>query len=154
MFSIDDIIDLAIQIERNGEKILRDAQKKISNPQLTSLVEWMADEEVKHVEWFSNLKPTPRMAINDPAIEEMGKSLLRNVLGDQGFSLKDANFIKISQTKDLLSIMIEFEKDTVLFYEMIRSVVSDKETLTFLDKIIAQENQHAQKLQTFLDTDL
>jgi rubrerythrin len=56
MFVIDDILDIAIQIEQNAEKIYRNAQKKISNPSLASMLNWLADEEVDHANWFSDLK--------------------------------------------------------------------------------------------------
>ena len=52
MFTVDDIIDLGIQIEKNGEKILRDAQTKVQNPDLASLLQWLADEEAAHGRWF------------------------------------------------------------------------------------------------------
>ena len=45
---------------------------------------------------------------------------------------------------------MEFEKDTVLFYQLIRSAVTDQETLTLLDRIISEENRHAERLKTFL----
>ena len=63
------------------------------------------------------------------------------------------DFSKIDKTKELLLSMIKFENDTVLFYEMLRTVISDKETLACLDRIITAENRHAKKLKPFLDND-
>ena len=56
MFLIHEILDLAIRLEKNGESVYRNAVDKASKPELVSLLEWMADEEVKHASWFSNLK--------------------------------------------------------------------------------------------------
>ena len=56
MFEIDDIIDLAIQIEHNAEIVYRNAQKKVSSANLSMLLEWLADEEVEHAKWFSRRK--------------------------------------------------------------------------------------------------
>ena len=102
---------------------------------------------------FSGLKPTVQQKIEHPELEDLGKSLLHDTLGDQSFSLKDADFSSIETENELISIMIEFEKDTVLFYEMIRAVISDKTALSCLDKIIDAENRHAQQLKAFLTSE-
>ena len=151
MFSIKDIIDIAIQIERNGESVFRDAIKTISNPSLVSRLQWLADQEVDHAKWFEKLKQTVVADINDPTLEKMGRALLRDAIGVQNFALKDADFSDMNRLEDLLTLAIEFEKDTVLFYTMLRSFIEDQETLDQLDAIIAEENRHAQLLQEFID---
>jgi rubrerythrin len=150
VFSIGDIIDLAIQIEKNGENVYRNALQKASNPSLASLFQWLADEEVQHAKWFSELKKTIKTNTDDSRLEEMGKTLLRRILGDQAFSLQDADFSNIDQIKHLVKLAIEFEQDTVLFYEMIQSVIEDKETLDQLNRIIVEEKGHVKLLQDFL----
>ena len=47
----------------------------------------------------------------------------------------------------LIELAIEFEKDTVLFYEMLRPFIGDPTVLDQLDEIIAEENDHVSKLQ-------
>ena len=53
MFSIQEILDLAIRLEKNGESVYRTAAAKLFRADLVSLLVWMADEEVKHARWFS-----------------------------------------------------------------------------------------------------
>ena len=79
----------------------------------------------------------------------MGCSILTGVLGDQSFSLKEADLSKIGNVKDLLQLAVEFEKDTVLFYEMIGSFIEDTETSEKLNEIIAEENRHIELLEDF-----
>ena len=55
MFSANEILDMAIKLEKNGEVVYRDAIANVSNPELITLLEWMADEEVKHADWFAEL---------------------------------------------------------------------------------------------------
>lgn len=152
MFLINDIVELAIQIEQNAEKVYRNAQNKITNPSLAALLKWLADEEVEHAKWFSDLRKKISTPIKDPKVEEMGKALLSDVLGSQSFSLEDAKFTKIRQLEELLSLAIEFEKDKVMFYNLLRSFIEDKATLDFLDSIIREENEHIRRLQVFLDS--
>ena len=151
MFLIRDIIELAIQIEQNAEKVYRHALKNISNPKLVSILRWLADEEVEHARWFRQLKQTVNSEIKDPAVEAMGKSILSDVLGSQSFSLKEANFSEMRQLDDLISLAVEFEKDKILFYKMLRPFIEDRETADFLENIIDEETNHIRELGTLMD---
>jgi len=153
LFSVNEIIDLAIQIERNGEKLLQAAQKEVSDPELVSMLQWMENEERQHVKWFSGLQPVLKESTDMSHLEAMGKDLLKEMLGDQSFSLGDTDFSILENIEGLISTMMEFEKDTVLFYQLIRSAVTDADTLALLDRIISEENGHANRLKAFLETD-
>jgi rubrerythrin len=150
MFTLNDIINLAIRIEKNGEQTYRKAQKEVSNPSLASTLKWLAEDEVEHEKWFTRLREKATTVAEDPRLEEMGKAILEGVLGDQSFSIKDADFSKIEDVNSLLELSVEFEKDTILFYEMLGTFIDDKETLNQLDKIIEEEKSHVQLLEEFL----
>jgi rubrerythrin len=151
MFTLSEIIDLAIRIEKNGENAYRKAQEEVSNPSLSSMLQWLAEEEVEHEKWFIRLKEKTTTVAEDPKLEEMGKAILQGVLGDQVFSIKDADFSKTEDINSLLELSIEFEKDTILFFEMLSAFIDDKETLSQLDKIIEEEKRHVQLLEEFLE---
>jgi rubrerythrin len=153
MFTIGDIIDLAVQIERNGEKLFRDAAKKAAKPSLASMLHWLADEEVKHAERFSEMREKAEEKAKDPRLEKMGKEILQRSLGGQTFSLKDIDFSSLEDVDTLLQRVIEFENDTILFYEMLRSFVEDEETVRHLDAIIEEEEGHVRLLEEFLDAE-
>ena len=152
MFSIREVFDLAIQIEKNGEQYYRDARKKISNPSLSSLLEWLADQEEKHLSWFSERKERLETKGDDLELAEMSGSILQGILGDQSFSLKEADLSKIDNVEALIQLAIEFEKDSILFYEMIGSFIEDSETSEKLNEIIAEENRHIELLEEFEET--
>ena len=150
MFSIGDIIDLAVQIEENGEKFYRDAAKETADPALVSMLQWLADEEVNHVEKFSEMRQEAQETVADPKIVDISKALLQRSLGDQTFSLEDIDFSSLDQVETLLEWAIEFEKDTIVFYEMIKSFVQDKGTQDLLEAIIEEELGHIRVLEEFL----
>jgi rubrerythrin len=150
MFSIGEIIDLAIQIERNGERVYRNALRHVSNQSLTSLLQWLADEEAEHAKWFSGLKPALTETLVDKELEEMGRAMLEKVLGEQSFSLQETDFSTTDEADDLIKRAIEFEKDTVLFYQMLQAFIDNEETLENLKKIIHEEERHAQVLEELL----
>ena len=152
MFSVEEIIALAIQIEKNAEALFREAGKKPSNRSLAPLLDWLADEEERHAKRFALLKPKVKKTTDDIQLEALGKSLVRGILGDQTFSLQGVDFSSMDKTDDVLKAAIEFEQDTVLFYEMIRSFVKETDALDCLDTIIEEERKHISVLEDFLET--
>ncbi len=87
-------------------------------------------------------------------LEEMGREILNSVLGEQAFSMDDADFSRINDINTLLEISLEFEKDTILFYEMIKGFVDDRNVLAGLDKIIKEEGRNVKKLEELLGRSL
>ena len=150
MFLIHEILDLAIRLEKNGESVYRNAAAKLSGPDLVSLLVWMADEEVKHALWFSELKHKLETESINPFMEEMGREIFTDILGEKSFSHRDVDFSKMNQPHDLVAVFIEFEQDTVLFYETLKPFIEDSDTLNNLEKIIAEENNHIAMLHKFL----
>ena len=152
MFSSADIIDLAIQIEKNGEKVYRDALEGVQNQSVASILQWLADEEVEHAKWFSELKQAVRKVPVDRRLEDMGRDILHGILGDESFSLKEADLQNLGGIENLLNLAIEFERDTVSFFEMFESFLEDRESLEHLNKVIEEEQRHIEVLQEYLRT--
>ena len=150
MFSVREILDLAIQLEKNGESVYRNAVDRVTEPDLVSLLIWMADEEVQHRRWFSEVKKNLETHSINPFMEEMSRQVFGGMLGDKSFSHRDVDFSKVDHLDDLIGIFIEFEKDTVLFYETLIPFIEDEDTLEYLKKIIDEENNHIKKLHEFL----
>ena len=151
MFTLAEIIDLAVRIEKNGEKAYRKARDEVSNPSLASMLQRLAEEESEHEKWFTGLKEKVETGAEDPRLEEMGKTLLQGVLGDQTFSIDDADFSRIKDLEGLLELSVEFEKDTILFYEMLSAFIQDEKSLDQLDLIIEEENRHVRLLEDCLE---
>ena len=150
MFSVQEILDLAIQLEKNGESVYRNAVDRVTEPDLVSLLIWMADEEVQHRRWFSEVKKNLETHSINPFMEEMSRQVFGGMLGDKSFSHRDVDFSKVDHLDDLVDIFIEFEKDTVLFYETLIPFIENNDTLEYLKKIIDEENSHIKKLHEFL----
>jgi len=147
MFSLGEIVDLAIQIEKNGEQTYRKAQKKVNRQELASTLEWLANDEKEHEKWFIDMKKGINEKIEDPKLEEMGREILNTVLAEQAFSMDDADFSRIKDIDTLFEISLEFEKDTILFYEMIKDFIDDGKTLAGIDRIIKEERKHVKRLE-------
>ena len=150
MFTLGEIIDLSVRIESNGQRAYRKAQKEVTDPALASMLGWLADEEAEHEKWFPKLREGVEEALEDPKLEEMADGVLQGVLGDQAFSIDEADFSKVEDLDQLLELSVEFEKDTILFYEMLSAFIEDGQTLNQLNCIIEEENRHVRLLQESL----
>lgn len=149
MFTLSEICDLGIQIERNGEKFYRNALKQPWSAPLASMLRMLAEEEVRHVDFFSKLKEKLRGDSRPHELDAMGKEMLTEVLGAQSFSLKDADLSKIHTLEQLRRTAVEFEKDTILFYEMISSFILEEETSLQLEEIIEEEKRHIKLFEEY-----
>ncbi len=148
MFSAKEILDIAIRIEKNGEAVYRDAMKKVSDPDFVSLLEWMAEEEAQHAQCFSDLKQECETSSRNPFAEEMVMQSFQEIMGARNFSLREADFSAVKNADELVGIFIEFEEDTLIFYEMLQSFVEDKNVLAQLSQIMSEEKQHIEKLKS------
>ena len=143
-------MDIAVQIEKNGERVYRRAAGKIEDPSLRSLLQWLADEETQHAKWFEALIDKVPGTGDFPEQEKMGRALLQNAVGEQSFTLEDADLSSVEKIEDLLKLSIEFEKDTVLFYGMLQPLIEDQKTLEQLHATIQEEENHIARLNAFL----
>ena len=151
MFTTAEIIELAIHIEKNGEETYRKAQKKFPDLSMVTMLQQLADEELEHAKWFAELKEKTEVITNDPELEAMGGTILKSVLGDQAFSIADVDFSKMEDRRKLLETALEFEEDTILFYELLGSFMGEEESLEGLQKIIEEEKRHVRKLKESLE---
>ncbi len=149
MFSLIEIYDLAIRIERNGGQFYRKAREEVTDEDLKSVLSRLADDESKHEEFFAKKKQLVRFKPQDPEMEEAASAVLQAILGDQTFSLKEANPADIKSEEELIKLAIEFEEDTILFYEMLSPLVTRDQTLKGLEEIVQEEKRHIQELQAF-----
>ncbi len=153
MFSAEEILDIAIRLEQNGEAIYRKAMKEIDTPEFVKMLQWISTEENQHAGWFENLKNDLSSRPDNPVAREMQKEVFQDMIGDQSFSLKDVDFSRISGIDELIRVFIEFEEDTVLFYEMLEPFLQEEASLKQLKKIIAEEKHHIQRLREFLNSE-
>lgn len=151
MFSFSEIIDMAIQLEKNGEQVYLAALDYVDDAGLKQLLEWMAQEERNHAKWFADLKEVVGILDDTESLKEMNDMLVRDYLGDQAFSLKEVDFSLVNDPNELIRIFIEFEKDTILFYDILISFVPDESIKEKIRHIITEEESHIKKLTELID---
>jgi rubrerythrin len=138
---------MAIKIENNAEMFYRQAVEKISTPSLEPVLTCLADQEQQHARWFEKLKSVIGEIEAKVDSEELSGTALANLVGDQTFSLGEADLSQIENVEKLIELAIEHEKDTIIFYQMLQSFIETPETLKELDDIIAEEHRHIDMLK-------
>ncbi len=128
MFSLAEVYDLGIRIEKNGEKFYRDALKQAWSKPIAEMLKRLAEEEIKHVDFFAKRMDALKQKRENPFLDEMGSAMLKDILGNQTFSLKEADVSTMKSVDELVALAIEFEKDTILFYEIVGSFMADEES--------------------------
>ena len=151
MFTTEDIISLAIQIEENGRRIYREALQKTDDSTLILLLSWLIEEEDRHIEWFSALKDTIDPSVGDPKLARIGRAILLDTLGEMSFSLKETDFSKIQHAKQLIAVAMEFERDKAQFLQMLQPFIQDEQASRHLQRIIGEEQRHIPRMQQFID---
>jgi rubrerythrin len=146
MFNLNDIIDIAVRIEQNAEKVYSKAAKGASDSMLCSMFAGLASDEIEHRKWFEAIGVQAGPTGISPSLEEMGKTMLQDIVGDRAFSITETDLTKIENIKALLDVVIEFENDTIIFYEMIAGFVTDENAANGLKKIIDEENRHIRQI--------
>lgn len=150
MFTLADIRNIAVQIEQNGEATYRLAANQAADPQVKKMLSWMADEERQHAEQFNSILVNKPLTVEQAELEAMGRSLLQDIVRSQTFSLEQQQLGQALNLEELLHQSIEFETDTIDFYQFLAGFLDDAEAIAQMQGIIEQEQGHVQQLEQIL----
>ena len=145
-FNADDIFEMAVQLERNGAKFYRDAAKTISDPQAQAMLLGLAQMEDEHQSTFAAMRAELTASekgatVFDPKNEAV---LYLRALADTRVFFEKT--IDTTSMKDILKAAIEAEKDSILFYMVMKESVPAKLGKSRLDEIIREEMSHVRLL--------
>jgi rubrerythrin len=150
MFTAQDILDIAIRLENNGEKTYLAARRHAPEKDLKDLLTWIAREEQSHAHWFTGLKDRLVQGEDHHLMTEMSRALVEDVVQGQTFSLQEVDFETIDTADKMIRTFIGFEDDTVAFYEILKTFIDDPKIASQLDQIIAEEKKHIQHFRELL----
>ena len=147
MFTLGDIRNIAIQIEKNGEETYRNASKAARDPEVAEMLALMADEEKCHANWFTNLASNSPLTPEQRELEQMGRTLLQGMIKGNNFLLNEKELINAVSVEEVIAKSKAFELDTILFYEFLIEFLDEPEAIGQLRKIIKEERNHIQNLE-------
>jgi len=150
MFRADEVFDLAIRLEKNGENCYRHLVNLTADPEVRSVLHWLADQEAQHADFFFHLKQRYADQYPTEAGEAPAGLNLADFLGDRTLSLEEVDVLTLTDWQRILGVACEFERDTILFYDMLRAFISDDHAMTELDAIVKEERRHIVLLEDFI----
>jgi len=141
-FNIDEILEIAEQIERNGASFYRKAAEKIQDTNKKQLFVHLAEMEDDHEQIFkkmrTNLSEDEKIMTDfDPEGEVSG--YLKALADTRIFYEKEIDFTSF---KEILKSAITAEKDSIVFYTGMKDTVSVHLGKNKIDEIIKEEMGH------------
>ncbi len=152
MFTVADIREIAVQIEKNGESAYRQAAQAVTDSAVSAVFSWMAAEEKRHGQWFASLGSGEPLTGEQLEIEKMGRKLLQEMVADQTFSLEKEMLLNTSKFDEALSQAQLFEEDTIMFYQFLLGLLEDDKAREQLTIIIDEEKRHVEQLAKMRET--
>ncbi|MDK2820845.1 MAG: hypothetical protein PWP31_810 [Clostridia bacterium] len=147
-FSGEEIINLAIEIEKAGKTFYEAMKQKVDNPEFKELFAFLAGEEEQHVADFEKLgeKLTRDVVPNESYVGEYG-DYLRAVIDSHIFNQKNVDELvkDIVDIREALAIAFRFEKDSIMIFQEFYNG-ADESGKEVIGKLIDEERKHIKKL--------
>lgn len=142
-FNANEVCQFAIRIEENGERFYRKYAGKFDNAKVIELFTTLADQEVKHKEYFESL--VSQLQDYEPPESFPGEyfEYLRAYVDKMIFDPEELqkHLSRIKEPADAVGFAIERELDSILYYQEIKNVVPVAQH-DMIDKIIQEERRH------------
>lgn len=156
-FNADEVLEMAIRIERNGATFYRKTAGLQSDEKNRDFFESLAAMEDKHQETFTEMRKTLSQKnkggkVFDPHGElALYLASMADTLGGEG-SPSAADALTGNETlEDIVNIALGLEKDSILFYLGLKNMVPPKYGRDKIEQIIEEERKHVAQLTGILN---
>jgi rubrerythrin len=148
IFAASEIVEIGIQIEKNGRDFYEALCRKSKDPAAVEVFKFLSGEEEKHIQVFKSIlgkteKYDPPQVYADEYFAYM------NVLASEYvFTQKDKGTEiagRIKTDKEAVDAGIGFEKDSIIFYEGMKRAVPEY-SISVVEELIHQEQSHLKQL--------
>ena len=148
IFAGAEIVEMGIQIEKNGRDFYNTLVDKSKNQKSKDLFKYLAGEEEKHIATFRGILDS--LSGYTPAESYPGEYIayMNSLASEHVFTKKDKGIQIAKETKsdkEAVDLAMKFEKDSIVFYEGMKKVVLVRDH-KILDELIRQEQEHLRQL--------
>ncbi len=143
IFEAKEIFKFAIRIEENGEKFYRFASKLTEDEEIKDMFNYLADEELKHKDIFTNLLSdiTKDVSFNNYSDEYMDylRCYVDNVIfTDEQLKTQEK---EVDDVPSAIKFAMQRELDSILYYHEVEKLIADNKR-PLIEKIIEEERKH------------
>lgn len=147
-FSGQEIVDIAIRIEKNGEQLYKTLAEQSEFMTVKNAFNALANEEKKHIASFDRIREIVGDFKPDEAYPGEYALYLEALVRENVFAKQDM-FVdlakKVVTIEDALDLGIWFEKETLIFLHGVRDSL-EKTDAPVLNELMLQEKEHLKKL--------
>jgi rubrerythrin len=152
-FNADEIFEMAEEIERNGAAFYREAAAKAKDPSTKRFLSDLAAMEDGHLAIFQAMRKELGKADKEPVPfdpDNQAALYLQAMADAKGFEGKISPGLKLSGREtlsDILSIAIHAERNSVVFYVGLKTLIQTDRSRKQVERIIGEEMGHIAVLQ-------
>lgn len=147
-FSGTEIIDIAKEIERYGERYYNAVKDRVKDPAAKEVFAFLALEEARHYNVFEEILGSLGLERLDWRANEEYVAYLRTLCDCRVFPAADEAVSAAQNVKkdaDAIKCALEFEQASIRFlYELRKLAVDDAKSI--VDELIAEEHRHVEML--------
>jgi rubrerythrin len=146
-FSGSELVNLAIEIEKNGLAFYSTLAQQATRPASKQIFTYLAEQEERHRAIFEGMQQGAGKQPLD-ALSEEYDAYLRALVDSTIFTDLKAATLKATQARseaEALEIGIKAEKDSILFYQEMRGLVRQRDRTT-VGQMVAEERSHLLQL--------
>lgn len=148
--TIQEIIEIAIEIEKNGKSFYQSLSEQANSAQLRELFEYLSKEEESHINRFEELlKTSEGYQISELYYATNYMGYMKAIADERVFKsdISVTEFVKsLKSISDALDKAIGFEKDSILFLYEMQEILDDKNNEEIIKKLINEEKEHIRRL--------
>lgn len=147
-FTGEEIIRLAVEIEKAGRTFYEKAAAKVDDPEARETFDYLAREEAKHISDFEGIgsKLAKELVINESYVGEYG-DYLKSIIDNHVFNQNNVDDLvrDIKTFREALAIAFRFEKDSIIIFQEFLNVVEDSGK-EIIEKLINEEKEHVKNI--------
>lgn len=139
-----EFVELGVQIEKNGVAFYNTLKELTDNEEASEVFQFLADAEKEHINVFQEILEQSCDLEPKEAYPEEYFAYMNALAGQYIFTKVDKGEELARSVKSYaegLDLGIQFEKDSILFFEEARKFVPEK-AKTLIDKLIIEEKKH------------
>ena len=148
----DEVIEIAMRLEEKGEAFYDAAAEEATTAEIKTLFEELAIQEQYHRRAFQQMgRDLVQLTLSDEQWEQF-QSYAGVLLDQQIFDKPEGALGKAAGAQDereALQTALDFEKETLQFFQELRGVVKGADRQT-VERIIGEEEHHVKRLSGML----
>ncbi len=147
-FTGEEIIELAVKIEKAGKDFYEKAVAKVDDADAKIMFGYLAREEESHICVFEDIgaKLAKEVVPNESYVGEYG-DYLKSIIDSHVFNQNNVDELvrDIKTFREALAIAFRFEKDSIIIFQEFLNAV-DSTGKEIIEKLIAEEKEHIKKI--------